>query len=239
MGRTPEDLYSRWVPFGMLTLAQPQPRPAAARAVGVRREVHERIPARGRDAVSAHAVHLRAGEGLVRSRAADAARAVRRVPRRRRLVDGRGRVPVRQRHPRRAALRDRVPRAATSTCRRATGSTTRPARRTARGGTRSRPVPSRSSCSFAMAPRFRTSPWRSRPRSWTGRSSKWTSSRRRPRRRRASWRFPMASSSRSHSSGEVRASSLENPPLAGKVTWTVARRGGLPAVRAGRTQLPD
>ena len=32
---------------------------------------------------------------------------------------------------------------------------------------------------------------------------------------------------------------LENPPLAGKVTWTVARRGGLPAGRAGRTQLPD
>ena len=81
MGRTPDDLYSRWLPFGMLTSHSRSHGLPPREPWEFGEKFTERIPARGRNALSAHAVYLRAGERLVVSRAADGARAVRRVPR--------------------------------------------------------------------------------------------------------------------------------------------------------------
>ena len=76
-------------------LSHSLPRRAAQGAVGIRRGVHGRLPPRGRNEVPAHAVRLCAGEGLLRTRPAHAAGAVRRVSRRSGLVAGGGRIPVR------------------------------------------------------------------------------------------------------------------------------------------------
>ena len=62
--KTPEELYRRWLPFGMLTSHSRAHGDAAQGAVGVRAVLHRRLPPRGGDEVPPDAVRLRAGEGL-------------------------------------------------------------------------------------------------------------------------------------------------------------------------------
>ena len=136
VGKAPRDLYRRWLPFCGPLVAHPLPRRPAARAVGIRRGVHRRLPPHDGAALPADAVHLRPGQAQLGARLPDDAGAVLRVPRRSDLLAHRRRVHVRLRPAGRAALRERR-RSATSTSRRATGSTIKPGRATkAASGTR-------------------------------------------------------------------------------------------------------
>ena len=91
MGKTNEDLYARWLPLAcsprtvaVTVSRRASPGSSARRSPNSFRRV-------GGDALSPDAIHLRSGQGLERPRPADAARAVRRVPRGRRLLEHRRR----------------------------------------------------------------------------------------------------------------------------------------------------
>jgi hypothetical protein len=198
MGRTPEDLYSRWVPVGMLTshsrshgLPPREPWEFGEKfTAGFRRAVEMRyrllpyIYAQAKDSSSRGLPMLRAlflefpddaGSWSVRMSTCSAATS----------WWHRSSKPG--------------PRVATSSSLQETGSITRPVRCTARAGTRSKRERSPSTCWCGTAPPFRTSRLRNRRHSWTGPNSTSTCSRVLRPGRPASSLFPTENSSSSGS----------------------------------------